>query len=70
MIKKSYLYEKSVWSAEWLLKFAKLGIDKSHVFEAGASTPHSISNSRCFIDEGWNATLVEALDEHCNEWEN
>ena len=56
--------------AEWLLEVCKkLGIDKGHVFEAGASTPHSISNSRCFIDEGWNATLVEALDEHCNEWE-
>ena len=56
--------------AEWLLELCKaLGLQNGHIFEAGASSPHSISNSRCFINEGWTATLVEALGEHCEEWE-
>ena len=55
--------------AEWLLELCKaLGVINGHVFEAGAQSPHAISNSRCFIQEGWQATLVEILEEHCNEW--
>ena len=55
--------------AEWLLQFSNsIGINHGVVFEAGAHTPKSISNSMCFIEAGWKAILVEAFEEYCNEW--
>jgi hypothetical protein len=57
--------------AEWLLQLAKtMGIAEGSVFEAGAASPHAISNSRCFINAGWQSYLVEASTEHCKEWES
>jgi len=38
------------------------------VFEAGAHSPNSISNSRCFVDKKWTAYLVEADPSFCDEW--
>jgi len=55
--------------AEWLLQFSNsIGINHGVVFEAGAHTPKSISNSMCFIEAGWKAILVEAYEDYCNEW--
>lgn len=55
--------------AEWLLQFSNsIGINHGVVFEAGAHTPKSISNSMCFIEAGWKAILVEAHEEYFNEW--
>ena len=57
--------------AEWILKFTSdIGINRGVCFEAGAASPHFISNSRCFIEAGWKAILVENSSEHCIEWES
>ena len=56
--------------AEWLLKFCNsIGIMQGILFEAGAHTPKSISNSMCFIEAGWRAILVEPSEVFCREWE-
>ena len=55
--------------AEWLLQLCRaLGINNGSVFEAGASSPHRISNARCFLDHSWKAYLVEASAQSCEEW--
>ena len=36
------------------------GVQDGTVFEAGAQSPHEISNSKRFIEAGWNSILVEA----------
>jgi len=55
--------------AEWLLNFSNsIGLAQGVVFEAGAHTPKSISNSMCFIEAGWRAILVEPYQKHCGEW--
>ena len=56
--------------SEWILNLAKsLGITEGTVFEAGANNPYNISNSRCFLDQGWKALLVEARTKGCLDWE-
>ena len=55
--------------AEWILDLMNsCGVEGGTVFEAGAQSPHEISNSKCFIEAGWNAVLVEAESHHCDEW--
>ena len=56
--------------SEWLLSLInQLNIRKGCVFEAGANSPNHWSNSRIFIESGWQAYLVESLHELCNEWQ-
>lgn len=55
--------------AEWLLNFSNsIGLAQGVVFEAGAHTPKSISNSMCFIEAGWRAILIEPFEEYCRQW--
>jgi hypothetical protein len=55
--------------AEWILQLLNgLGIDKGVVFEAGAHRPDSISCSRCFIEHGYSAILVERDESFVKLW--
>ncbi|KZR68400.1 hypothetical protein PMIT1313_02018 [Prochlorococcus marinus str. MIT 1313] len=57
--------------AEWTFYFFRhLGIEGGTVIEAGASSPESISNSRVFIDNGWNAFLIEKERSQCSKWKH
>ena len=39
------------------------------VVDIGAHTPHKLSNSRCFLENGYVGCLVEANPKYCNEWD-
>ena len=55
--------------SEWLLNFSNsIGLAEGVVFEAGAHSPKSISNSMCFIEAGWRAILIEPSEEFCRQW--
>lgn len=55
--------------SEWIFEFLKLcEIREGTVFEAGAGSPHQISNSRIFRENGYKALLCEASTEIYEEW--
>ena len=56
--------------AEWIYTLLSYcGINDGLVVEVGAHTPYSLSNSRIFIENGWNALLVEGEHEYLVQWE-
>lgn len=55
--------------AEWIYSLlASCGITIGSVFEAGAHSPNLNSNSRIFIENGWEAYLIESDQSHAHSW--
>ena len=71
-ITKSFIMRTSQFGqAEYILsRLEDLGIRNGTCFEAGASSPEYISNSKPFIAKGWKAYLVERDQHNCEKWES
>ncbi len=55
--------------AEWIMEtISCTGIKSGQIFEAGAADPYHWSNSRTFIDAGWEAILVEPVQQCIDDW--
>jgi hypothetical protein len=48
--------------------FSIMGLPTGLVVEVGAHTPKRISNSMCFIQQGWRAVLIEQDSCDCADW--
>ena len=55
--------------SEWIYQFlVGCGINEGVIFEAGAASPNSISNSEVFRNNGYKVLLCEANEELYEEW--
>lgn len=55
--------------SEWIYSLlCGMGITTGHIFEAGAHSPNSLSNSKVFLNNGFFCFLVEAIKDFHDEW--
>lgn len=63
------MYYSQYGQDEYLLYLAsKLCGTIRTVVDIGAHTPHALSNSRCFLEDGYKGLLVEASSNYSREW--
>lgn len=66
---RTYMQYSQLGQGEYLHKLATHVCPQTKtVVEIGAHSPHKLSNSRCFLENGYVGYLVEANHKYCNEW--